>query len=213
MSQCLRGLSVFVLAAARLLAQPMIPATDTRTTGVIGIASGETARFNVLNDHMADAATTNTCSAVLTYYGADGTALKTSTVSVSPGTAGYLDLFSSSDLSLGADQRKQIRATFAVLLIPNTATGSPSTSISARPPANVPECRLIGTLEILDAVTGRTLVILSGTHKAPSEIAPVATSSKLAPIPKSANGEPANSFSSLSARRSNPIDRTALSGT
>jgi hypothetical protein len=178
MSQCLRGLSVFVLAAAHLLAQPMIPATDTRTTGVIGIASGETARFNVLNDHMADAATTNTCSAVLTYYGADGTVLKTSTVSVFPGTAGYLDLFSSSDLSLGADQRKQIRATFAVPLIPNTASiGSSTPSNSATPPANVPECRLIGTLEILDAVTGRTLVILGGTHKAPSEIAPVATSS------------------------------------
>jgi hypothetical protein len=179
MSQCLRGLSVFVLGAASLLAQPMIPATDTRTTGVIGIASGETARFNVLNDHMAAAATTSTCSAVLTYYGADGTVLKTSTVPVSPGIAGYLDLFSSSDLSLGADQRKQIRATFAVPLIPNTASTSSSsstTSTTATPPANVPECHLIGTLEILDAVTGRTLVILGGTHKAPSDVTPVAAS-------------------------------------
>jgi hypothetical protein len=180
MSLCLRGLSVFVLAAVSMLAQPINPTTDTRTTGVIGIASGETARFNVLNDHMAEAATTSVCSAVLTYYGADGTVLKTSNVSVAPGTAGYLDLFSSTDLSLAADQRKQIRATFEVPLIPNTtstSSSSSSTSTTATPPANVPECHLIGTLEILDAVTGRTLVILGGTHKAPSAVTPVASSS------------------------------------
>jgi hypothetical protein len=180
MSLCSKGLSVFVLAAAGLQAQPILPATDTRTTGVIGIASGETARFNVLNDHMAEAATTSICSAVLTYYGADGTLLKTATVAVAPGTAGYLDLFSSTDLSLAADQREQIRATFAVPLIPNTTSTSSSsstTSTTAAPPANVPACHLIGTLEILDAVTGRTLVILGGTHKAPSAVTPVASGS------------------------------------
>jgi hypothetical protein len=179
MSPCLKGLSVSVLAAVSMLAQPIIPTTDTRTTGVIGIASGETARFNVLNDHMAEAAATSTCSAVLTYYGAGGSVLKTAAVPVAPGTAAYLDLFSSTDLSLAADQRKQIRATFAVPLIPNTtSTGSSSsaTSTTATPPANVPACHLIGTLEILDAVTGRTLSILGGTHKAPSEITPVASS-------------------------------------
>jgi hypothetical protein len=180
MSQSFKGLSVFVLATAGLLAQPIIPATDTRTTGVIGIAGGETARFNVLNDYMAEAANTSICSVVLTYYAADGTLLKTSIVPVAPGTAGYLDLFSSSDLSLTVDQRKQIRATFAVPLIPNTpSTGSSSstTSTTATPPANVPACHLIGTLEILDAVTGRTLVILGGTHQAPSEVPPVTMSS------------------------------------
>jgi hypothetical protein len=179
MSQYFKGLSVFVLAAASLLAQPMIPATDARTTGVIGIASGETARFNVLNDYMAASATTSLCSAVLTYYGADGMLLKSSTVSVAPGTAAYLDLFSSSDLSLTADQRKQIRATFAVPLIPNTAaagSSSSTTSTTTTPPANVPECHPIGTLEILDAVTGRTLVILGGTHKEPSAVTPVTSS-------------------------------------
>jgi hypothetical protein len=179
MSQCLRGLSVFVLAAGGLLAQPMIPATETRTTGVIGIASGETARFNVLNDHMAVAATTSTCSVTLTYYNASGAVLKSATAPIAPGSAGYLDLFSDSDLSLGADQREQIRATFAVPLIPNTtSTSSPSTSsTTATPPANVPMCHLIGTLEILDAVTGRTLVILGGTHKAPDAVTPTTTGS------------------------------------
>jgi hypothetical protein len=178
MSQCMRGLSVFVLAAAASLAQPMIPATGTRTTGVIGIASGETARFNVLNDHMAVAATTSTCPVTLTYYNAGGMVLKSATVPVAPGTAGYLDLFSSTDLSLGADQREQIRATFAVPLIPNTTSTNSSTSTTtATPPANVPACHVIGTLEIFDAVTGRTRVILGGTHKAPSAVTPLATGS------------------------------------
>jgi hypothetical protein len=180
MSQFLKGLSVFVLAAAGLLAQTIIPATHTRTTGVIGIASGETARFNVLNDHMAEAATTSICSVVLTYYAADGTMLKTATVHVVPGTAGYLDLFSDRDLSLSADQRRQIRATFAVPLIPNSASSSSSsstTSTAGTPPDYVPACHLIGTLEIIETLTGRTLAILGGTHKVPSEITPVATSS------------------------------------
>jgi hypothetical protein len=182
MSQYLKGLSVFVLTAAGLMAQPllaqtMIPATHTRTTGIIGVASGETARFNVLNDHMSASATTTTCTATLTFYGADGAQLKTSTVTIASGTAGYLDLFSSTDLSLTIGQRKQIRATFEIPLIPNTAATASTTPTTTTPPANVPECRLIGTLEILDAVTGRTLAILGGTHKEPSEVTPVATSS------------------------------------
>lgn len=177
MSQCLKALSVFLLAAAGLAAQTNIPATGTRTTGVIGIASGETARFNVLNDHMAEASAATSCSAVLTFYNAAGTVLKTATVSVAPGTAGYLDLFSSADLSLAIGQREQIRAAFAVPLIPNTSsTGTTASTTSASaPPANVPECRLIGTIEILDAVTGRTLAVLGGTHRTPSEVTPVAT--------------------------------------
>ena len=180
MSQCLRGLSVFLLTAASVLAQPMIPATHTRTTGVIGIASGETARFNVLNDHMADASTTSFCLVMLTYYDAKGALLKTSTVSVAPGLTVYLDLFSSSDLSLTVGERRQIRATLEVPLIPNTASPSSSsstTSTTATPPTYVPACRLIGTLEILDSATGRTLSILGGTHPAPSDVTPVAASS------------------------------------
>ena len=116
---------------------------------------------------------------MLTCYGSGGTVLKTSTVTVAPETAGYLDLFSSTDLSLAVDQRKQIRATFAVPLVPNTtSTGSSSAaSTTTTPPADVPACRLIATLEILDAVTGRTQVIVSGTHETASDITPVATGS------------------------------------
>lgn len=176
MAQCLKALSVFVLGAAALLAQTVTPATDTRTTGVIGIASGETARFNVLNDFMDPSATATTCSVVLTFFAGDGAQLKTSTVSIAPGTTGSVELFSN-DLSLVAvGQRREIRATFAVPLIPNTTSPPSSSTTSTTAPATVPTCHLVGTLEIFDALTGRTQAVLGGTHST-SEIVPAATGS------------------------------------
>src|SRR5580692_7116880 len=126
---------VFMVAAAGVYAQttaPNMPATDTRTSGAVGIAQGQTARFNVLRPNETAAAT---CSAVLTYFDGAGTQLKTSTVTVAPGTVGYLDLFSDTDLALAADQRKQIRVTVAV------PVATPSSSSSSTTKA-VAVCRL-----------------------------------------------------------------------
>jgi hypothetical protein len=148
---------VFMVAAAGVYAQttaPNMPATDTRTSGAVGIAQGQTARFNVLRPNETAAAT---CSAVLTYFDGAGTQLKTSTVTVAPGTAGYLDLFSDTDLALAADQRKQIRVTVAV------PVATPSSSSSSTTKA-VAVCRLIPTLEIFDEVTGKATVVLGGFH-------------------------------------------------
>src|SRR5580658_4589118 len=116
---------VFMAAAAGMYAQtttPNMPVTDTRTSGAVGIALGQTARFNVLRPNET---ATATCSAVLTYFDGAGTQLKQSTVTVAPGTVGYLDLFSDADLALPAGQRKQIRVTVAVPL------AAPSSSSSA----------------------------------------------------------------------------------
>ena len=149
---------VFMVAAAGMYAQttaPNMPATDTRTSGAVGIALGQTARFNVLRPNET---ATATCSAVLTYFDGAGTQLKTTTVTVAPGTAGYLDLFSDADLSLAADQRKQIRVTVAV---PVTAPSSSSSSTTAKA---APVCRLIPTLEIFDELTGKASVVLGGFH-------------------------------------------------
>lgn len=148
---------VFVVATAGMYAQtaPNMPMTDTRTSGAVGIAEGQTARFNVLRP---DETATATCSAVLTYFDGAGTQLKTSTVTVAPGTAGHLDLFSDTDLALAADQRKPIRVTVAV---PVATPPSASSSTTAKA---VPVCRLIPTLEIFDEVAGRTSVVLGGFH-------------------------------------------------
>jgi hypothetical protein len=149
---------VFMVAAAGMYAQttaPNMPVTDTRSSGAVGIAEGQTARFNVLRPNET---ATATCSAVLTYFDGAGKQLKTSTVIVAPGTVGYLDLFSDADLALAADQRKQIRVTVAV------PVATPSSSSSSTTAKAVPVCRLIPTLEIFDGFTGKTSVVLGGFH-------------------------------------------------
>jgi hypothetical protein len=149
---------VFMVAAAGMYAQttaPNMPVTDTRTSGAVGIAQGQTARFNVLRPNET---ATATCSAVLTYFDGVGTQLKTSTVIVAPGTVGYLDLFSDTDLALAVAQRKQIRVTVAVPVVTPSSSSSPPTAKA------VPACRLIPTLEIFDAVTGKASVVLGGFH-------------------------------------------------
>ncbi len=174
MSHLVQRISVFMMAASAIFAQttptPPTPPSETRTSGIVGIALGQTARFNVLNVAPAATAATSApiaCSAVLTYYDAAGALLKTATVSVAPGTAGYLDLFSDADLSIAVDARRQIRATFSTLAVPPAA--SSSTVVAA------PGCRLIGTLEILDSVSGRVEVVLGGMHRVePVEPAPAA---------------------------------------
>jgi hypothetical protein len=158
---------VFTLAATGLFAQT-VPAQETRTTGVVGIAYGQTARFNVLNRGIAAPAVGVVCSAVLTYYDGKGAMLKQSTVTVLPGQIGSLDLFSDADLALPAVQRKQIRATVSVPLIP-----PPASSGTADKPS--PACRLIGTLEIFDALSGKTEVVLGATHPVPLVVPTSAT--------------------------------------
>jgi hypothetical protein len=164
-----KRMSVFIAAAAGLCAQtaaPNMPVTDTRTSGAVGIAQGQTARFNVLRP---DATATAACSAVLTYFNGAGKQLKTSTITIAPGTLGYLDLFSNADLALATDQREQIRVTVAVP-VTTPPPSSSSTTVTA-----VPVCRLIPTLEIFDEVTGRTSIVLGGFHHIADETATPAT--------------------------------------
>jgi len=163
---------VFALSAAgafsqRALAQSTIPPVVVYTTGMIGLAEGQTARFNVLNPGVLPPALGLTCTAALTFFDGAGKVLKTSTVTATPGEAQYLDLFGDADLALMIDQRKQIRATFT---LPGLLT--PGATSSTVPQAT---CTLIGTLEILDTLTGRTQAVLGGMHEVPS--GPVTASS------------------------------------
>lgn len=170
MLRYVQAICVFTVTAAGLMAQtsaPNMPVTDTRTSGAVGIAAGQTARFNVLRP---DAAATTACTAVLTYRDAEGATLKTSTVTVAGGTVGFLDLFSDADLSLAPGTRKQIRVTLTV------PVASPSTSSAADAVKAKPVCRLIPTLEIFDEITGKVSVVLGGFHRAVSENAVTPTS-------------------------------------
>ncbi len=167
-------ISVFLVAAAGLFAQTVTPPTQkTKTTGVVGIAEGQVARFNVLNDDSGQTPTAVACTAVLRYYAGDGTMLKSSAVTIVPGQIGSLDLFADADLSLAATQRRQIRATFTVPLIP------PPAATTAAGTTLVPQtaCKLVGTLEIFNVLSGETQVVLGGMHDVRDEaVATPATS-------------------------------------
>ncbi len=158
---------VFTLASAGVFAQVIQTPAVARTTGMIGLAEGQTARINVLNPGLAAPAVGATCTAMLEFLNGSGTVLKSTAVTVAPGHAALFDLFSDADLSLALDTRTEIRA---VILPPAVI---PVVSISSTPmqPA---ACTLIGTLEIFDSLSKRTQAVLGGFHDVPP--APTATS-------------------------------------
>lgn len=159
------GICVFALAAAGLYAQTNVPVTVTRTTGLVGIAEGQTAQLNALNpDAFVPATAAAACTGLLSFIGEDGTVLKTKTVAVSPGTGQHIDLDSVADLALAVGTRKQIRATITIAAAAPATTGSSTSAVK-------PVCKLIGTLEIFNTIDGHTLVTLGTVHEVPSAVA------------------------------------------
>lgn len=161
MFQFAQRISVFALAATGLYAQTNVtpPVQATRTTGIVGIAEGQTAQLNVLNLEDAASSTGATCSALLTFLADDGTILKSKTVNVAPGTSQPLVIDSVKDLTLAVNARKEIRATITIPPAPPPSAGS-TTSVT-------PVCKLIGTLEIFNTLDGHTQVTLGVVHPVP----------------------------------------------
>jgi hypothetical protein len=139
----------------------------TYTTGMTGVADGQTTRLNVLNPGVQPPAIGAVCSAVISFLDSGGNVLKTTAVSVAPGTAAAPFDISAADLSVAAGTREEIRATITIPAIVPVSTSGASTSPT-------PSCTLIGTVEIFDSVTRRTESQLGGFHEVPS--APVSTS-------------------------------------
>jgi hypothetical protein len=158
---------VFLLAASGLFAQTAVrPAQRSRTSGMIGVAQGQTARLNVLNPE--DSSSTVGCSGQLTFFDAQGRMLKSATVTVLPGQSASLDVRGDSELALPANGRGEIRATITI-----PAALPPSGSAAPTPAP----CRLIGTLEVFDTLSGQTETILAGWHRVGNPAAtPVAAS-------------------------------------
>jgi hypothetical protein len=169
MFQHAQRICVFALATFGLYAQTNVtpPVQVTRTTGIVGIAEGQTAQLNALNPGITPAGTTGTsCSALLAFVADDGTELKTKIVNVSPGTSQPLVIDSILDLNLAVNTRRQIRATVTIPPVPPPST-APVTAV----------CKLIGTLEIFNTLDGHTLVTLGASHEVPAAVAtPVTTS-------------------------------------
>jgi hypothetical protein len=170
-SICVFALPVFALPIAGLYAQTEIspPLQITFTSGIAGIAEGQTAQLNALNPGVAPpAATGMICSGLLAFVGSDGKVLKSTTVNVAPGTSQPIALDSIKDLPLAVNERKEIRATITIPPVPPP-------SGSTTPPVR-PVCNLIGTLEIFNTIDGHTQVTLGTVHQVPSPVVPVPTS-------------------------------------
>lgn len=170
MSKFAQAICVLALAfstQAGLDAQPNMPVQVTRTTGVVGIAEGQTAQLNALNPGVASSAATSAlCTGVLSFIAGDGTVLKTKTVNVAPGTSQPLVIDSVADLALTTGERKELRATIAIAAAPTTAPTTTGSTTSVQP-----VCKLIGTLEIFNTLDGHTLVTLGTVHEVPNPVA------------------------------------------
>jgi hypothetical protein len=162
-----KSMCVFAFATGGLFAQAVsAPAQQTYTFAMLGVAEGQTVRLNVLNEGFAPPTGGSACSGRLTFLDAKGTAIKSEVVNVAPGQSMSYDLFSDRDLAIAVNERVEIRATVAT-----PALFPPSTT----PPVPAP-CKLIGTLEVFDTLTGRTQAVIEGMHVVPTVVAtPVAT--------------------------------------
>src|SRR5579864_8025631 len=139
------------LAGAQAPTTPIPINSQTQTTPVVGISSGQIARLNALNPGVpAPLATGILCSAELSFVDANGTVLKTKQVTVAPGKSEPLDL--NHDTEAGPDSGGRFELRAVVRIPPVTGT------------ASVPAfCTIVPSLEIFDADTGKTLVVVTMT--------------------------------------------------
>jgi hypothetical protein len=153
------GICVFAFGALALSAQTPTPlaAQVTLTSGLVGIAEGQTAQLNALNPDVLAPATGAICTGLLSFVDGNGKVLKSAVVAVAPGSGAHIAIDSDKDLALAVNARREIRATILIPPVP-----PPSTSA-----ATTPVCRLLGTLEIFNTLDGRTQVTLGTLHLVP----------------------------------------------
>jgi len=154
---------VLTLSAVALSAQVTSVLPAVQTTGMVGIGDAQTAQLNLLNPGVAPPATGVVCSAAVAFVDADGNVLKSMTLNIAPGKSMAFTLRSDTDLHLVAGDRREIRATIRIpAIFPPAATASSPV---------MPACHVIPTLEILDTISGRTLVVLGHVETIPSVVA------------------------------------------
>jgi hypothetical protein len=156
---------MFAMSATILSAQSTPALPTVQTTAMVGLADGEIARLNLLNPGVLAPATGVICSAAVSFVDANGTVLKTGSLSIPPGKSMAFDLLSNVDLGLAYSDRREIRA-----LIAMPAATPVTTSVTTSSTAAAPACKLVPTLEIFDSTTGRTLVTLGHVETIPSVV-------------------------------------------
>jgi hypothetical protein len=143
---CVYGVCIIGLAGAAAAQTATGPAVTPafRTSGMVGLTAGQTARLNVLNPGTEGPIIAGAnCVAQLSFVNGAGVVLKTTSVNVAPGQSAPFNLDRDVDLIV-SDFRVEVRATI------QAPGATPATS------ANVAACRLIPTLEVFNDDTGRT---------------------------------------------------------
>jgi hypothetical protein len=161
------GCALLVACAAFLTvragAQPAILVASPQyvTFGMVGLASGQTARLNALALPVGGPIIAGaSCQVTFDFYDATGKSLKTSTATVAQGAAVSYDL-ARTDIDAQSD-RREIRGTVRAALVSPSAVGTPVTPIT---PASG-FCSVLPTLEIFDSSglsSGQTTVVLQQT--------------------------------------------------
>ncbi|MBL8236074.1 MAG: hypothetical protein JNM66_01540 [Bryobacterales bacterium] len=128
---------------------------------VVGVAASQTARINVVNEGVPappgqDGEVLPPCRVVLQFYGADGGLIKERVLEeLAPGKIGYLDLTK-------ADRpANEVRT-------PIRAVARFGYSGGANPPRALLEgCRILPSLEIFDAETGKAELVITEAKPLP----------------------------------------------
>ena len=97
MSKIMHGIGVCALAALGLSAQAIPVNQTTATSGMIGLAQGQTAQLNLLNPGVLPPATGVVCPAMVSFVNDQGTVLKSATITVLPGKSTSFSLFGDVD--------------------------------------------------------------------------------------------------------------------
>ena len=137
--------SMIELAAAQGTA-PVAVASPDFSSGMVGIASGQTLRFNVVNVGAPNPSPLP-CVLALAFLDSDGKIVKQKFVSLGSGKAAFLDLEMS---GVPGPDRVQVRGISYNPLL--AAPGSIPQPIS---------CSLVPTLELFDSESGRSAAIVT----------------------------------------------------
>lgn len=152
---------VLALSAGTLAAQTATPVAvpeHLRTSGMVGLAEGQTAQLNLLAPRVlvAPTATAAMCPATVTFLDNTGKVLKTATVTVPPDQSVAFELDSDADLQMASGTRTEIRATLQVE--PAATPGTPAI-------AQFAACRLVPTLEVFNTTTKQTTLVVTRFHR------------------------------------------------
>ncbi len=137
---------------------PIATASPDFSSGMLGVAAGQTARLNIVNI-AGPAVSPLPCVLAVAFVDSNSKILKHTFVSLTSGKAAFLDL---SLTGLGASDRISIRGIgYNPLLAPGAAIPQPLS------------CKLLPTLELFETDTGRTVAILGDFEKAGTSVSPM----------------------------------------